>query len=335
MASTWIDTHKFYSKLQRICRSAKVPTLTTDEQKELFPKLVRTIGHSDFMDKMTQYIDELSLPEEERGYYEGIRVRMGEWYSAADSCQPFLAAHLAQWISNQSVLPDTYFVQKKEIESIEFIRHDDGTVELEIQNVGDKWPIKRTFSLKQRFLVYRFLESLTKGFNQTAANLAEDSGKEYNPEPNDALTSLFKNGDASLPSLLIGKHYFILKYFVEMNGDKKRFYTHRTISGNADNLKEDFLSAYAKGYVPKFNPETIPRATVKPVDGSSYDLVRKRHANGVLRIHVCHKIGILESRPKGAKSTETFPLCGIILEDGSLLMRSNFSEKDLFVDLLT
>lgn len=334
MASTWIETHKFYSKLQRISRAVKIPTLTKETQLDLFPKLVRTIGHSDFMDEMTQYIEELSLPEEDRGYHQGIRVRMGEWYSAAASCQPFLAAYLAAWISNQKVLPDTYFVQRKEIEAIEFIRHDDGTITIEIQNVGDKWPIKRTFSLKQRFLVYRFLESLTESFNQTDANLAKDFGTDYNPEPTDALTGLFKNGEASLTSMLIGRHYFILKYFAEMDGDKKRFYTHRTISGNADELKEDFISAYSKGYVPKFNPAQFPRRKVKPVAGSSYDLIRKRHPDGVLRIHICNNIGLLESRPKGAKSTETFPFCGIILEDGSLLMRSNFGEENFFINLL-
>ena len=217
MASTWIETHKFYSKLQRITRASKVPTLTKEEQLELFPKLVRTIGHSDFMGEMTQYIAELSLPEEDRGYYKGIRFRMGEWYTAADSCQPFLAGHLATWVSNQKVLPDTYFVQRKEIEGIEFIRHDDGSIEMEIKNKGDKWPIKRTFTLKQRFLVYRFLESLTKDFNQIDANLAEDFGREYNPEPNDTLTSVFKNGEASLSDMLIGRHYFVLKYFVEIS----------------------------------------------------------------------------------------------------------------------
>ena len=81
------------------------------------------------MEQMTQYIEELSIPNHERDVYDGIRVRMGEWYGAGASCQPFLAENLAQWIQKQTILPDTFFIQKKEIESIHFSRHADGSVD--------------------------------------------------------------------------------------------------------------------------------------------------------------------------------------------------------------
>ena len=80
MASTWIETDTFYRKLLSICRKIKLDlSLPQKDQIDLFPKLVRTIGHSDFMDQMAQYIEDWSLPEDDRDVYE-IRVRMGEWY---------------------------------------------------------------------------------------------------------------------------------------------------------------------------------------------------------------------------------------------------------------
>ena len=39
--------------------------------------------------------------------------------------------------------------------------------------------------------------------------------------------------------------------------------------------------------------------------------------------------------PKGAKTNHTFPFCAVILENGELLMRSNFTEESLFVSLLS
>ena len=78
--------------------------------------------------------------------------------------------------------------------------------------------ITRKYSVKQRFLVYRFLESCTKVFDQTSANITQDLGKDYDFEPTDALTSLFKTKDSSLEDLLIGRTYYVLKYFVGMKG---------------------------------------------------------------------------------------------------------------------
>ena len=335
MASTWIETNTFYNKLLSICWKFKLPVLSKNDQLDLFPKLVRTIGHSDFMDQMTQYIEELSLPEEDRDGYDDIRVRMGEWYSAPSSCQPFLAEYLADWTQRQSILPDTFFVQRKIIESIQFIRNSDGSVEVEIHNQGDKWPINRTFSVKQRFLVYRFLESCTKVFDQTSANIASDCGKDYDFEQTDKLTTMFKEKNESLEDLLVGRSYYVLKYFVGMDGDRKKFYTHRTISGDVDALKQDFMDSYTKGFVKQFAPQMYPRKVVKPVSTTGYGLVRKRHSDGTIRIHICGNIGIIESRQKGAKTSDTVPFCAVILENGELLMRSNFTEESLFVSLLS
>ena len=335
MASTWIETDTFYRKLLSICRKIKLPTLPQKDQIYLFPKLVRTIGHSDFMDQMAEYIEELSLPEDDRAPRGNIRVRMGEWYSAAASCQPFLAEYLADWTQTQPVLPDTYFIQRKVIESIQFVQHSDGSVEINIHNEGDQWPITRKYSVKQRFLVYRFLESCTKVFDQTSANITQDLGKDYDFEPTDKLTSLFKAKDTSLEDLLIGRTYYVLKYFVGMKGDRKQFYTHRTISGNADALTQDFIDGYTKGFVKQFAPQDYPRKTVQPVKPSTYDVIRKRHGAGTIRVHICGNIGVVESRPKGAKTNDTFPFCAVILENGQLLMRSNFNEEELLISMLS
>lgn len=335
MASTWIETHKFYNKLLSICRSYKLPTLSKEAQTDLFPKLVQTIGHSDFMDQMVQYIEELSYQEDDRDIYDDIRVRMGEWYAASSSCQPFLAEYLANWIQNQPVLPDTFFIQKKIIESIRFTRHSDGSIDIEIQNEGDKWSIKRTYSVKQRFLVYRFLESCTRAFDQVSANITRDLGKEYEFEPRDKFTKMFKEEDHALESELVGRSYYLLKYFVGMDGERKRFYTHRTISGNPDLLREDFLDSYAKGFVKQFVPQHYPRQVVQPVSSSCYDTLKKRHPDGTIRVHICDNIGVIESRPKGVKSSKTFPFCAVILENGELLMRNNFDEEPLLIRLLS
>ncbi len=211
----------------------------------------------------------------------------------------------------------------------------DGGIELEIQNEGDQWPVRRKFSLKQRFLVYRFLESITNSFDQVKANLAEDSNRTYTHEENDVLTNLFKaNKDPELTETVRGRHYFVLKYFIGVEDGRKKYYTHRTLSGNAEALKQDFLDSVTKGFVSKFTPKTFPRTTVATVHSSHYDKKYKTLPSGRLNIHIWGDVGILEIRPKGAKSKDCFPFIGAILPTGELVMRSDFAQQSLIVEAL-
>ena len=312
MASTWIETDTFYRKLLSICRKIKLPTLPQKDQIDLFPKIgtnyraFRLYGSNGAIHRRSvSSLKTIEPPQE---------ISESEWANgtaAAASCQPFLAEYLADWTQKQPVLPDTYFIQRKVIESIQFVQHSDGSVEINIHNEGDQWPITRKYSVKQRFLVYRFLESCTKVFDQTSANITQDLGKDYDFEPTDKLTSLFKTKDASLEDELIGRTYYVLKYFVGMKGGRKQFYTHRTLSGNVDALRQDFIDGYTKGFGKQFSPQDYPRNRIQPVKPSTYDVVRKRHDAGTIRIHICGNIGVVESRPKGAKTKDTFPFCAV------------------------
>ena len=91
-----------------------------------------------------------------------------------------------------------------------------------IHNKGDQWPINRKYSVKQRFLVYRFLESCTKEFDQKLSNIQRDKGNHYECEPRETLTRLFKEQNDSLHSELVGRSYYVLKYFVGMDGEKRK-----------------------------------------------------------------------------------------------------------------
>ena len=67
------------------------------------------------------------------------------------------------------------------------------------------------------------------------------------------------------------------------------------------------------------------------MSSNAYEVKRKRHQSGSIRIHICGDIGVVESRPKGAKTSDNFPFCAVILENGELII--SFHEKDLLVNL--
>ncbi len=335
MAKTWISTAKFYREISNVSYNLKMPNLTIEEQQSLYPQIIGSIAHSDFKSNMDEYIGELQFAEDERDIDNDIRVSHGDWFDRAATIRLFMSQYLAEWITAQPILPDTYFIQKKTISSVEWTRNQDGSVELVIHNEGDQWPIRRSYSVKQRFLIYKFLESITDSFEQVDANLRADSGKKKTYEAIDLLTAPFKNGDdATLNSLLEGRSYYVLKYCIGVEDTKRKFYTHRLVSGEVSALKEDFFRSVEQGYVPKFNPESITRPRVPPVKESSYTRKQKRLPDGTLNIHIWDSVGVVEIRPKGAKSKETFPLCAIILPDGQLLMRNQFESQELIEKVL-
>ncbi len=336
MAKTWIETSQFYRKLCDICKRLRLPTLTLEDKRAIFPKLVGMIAHSDFIHEMEEYIDMLEEPDKDR--FDGqIRVAFGDWYSAGKIAHPVLTAFLKDWIEKQPVLPDTYFIQYKTIEDISISREKDGGINIEISNEQDKWPLKRSFSLKQRFLWYRFLESVTKSHDQIFSNIQSDAGKQIPQfEESNALTELFKNHkDEELIEALKGRGYFILKYFVEYKEDKARFFTHRSISGKPAELQQDFFDSHAKGFIWKFNPDGVQRPMVKTVSSDSYDINRIRQDGGSIHVHWYKSFGVVEMRPTGAKTTDLYPYCAFILPNGELLMRSNFDSQTLLVEQLS
>ena len=335
MAKTWITTAKFYREISRVSHSLKMPNLTSEKQQILYPKIIGSIAHSDFKSNMDEYIGELQFPEEERDLKDDIRVSHGDWFGRAATIRLFMSQYLAEWITVQPIFPDTYFIQKKTISSVEWTRNQDGSVEMVLHNEGDQWPIRRSYSVKQRFLIYRFLESVTDSFEQVDANLHADAGKSRTYEAVDLLTAPFKNGeDATLNTLLQDRSYYILKYCIGVEDTKRQFYTHRLLSGDVSALKEDFFRSVEQGYVPKFNPDAIMRTRVPPVKASSYTRKQKRLPEGTLNIHIWDTVGVVEIRPKGAGSNETFPFCAIILPDGQLLMRNQFDSQELIEQTL-
>lgn len=335
MASTCISATKFYREIVSIEQQLKMPKLTREEQLDLYPKLVGTIAHSDFMSDMTTYIEQLNVPEEERDYPSEIRVRIGDWYSRSADIRLWMSSFLAEKTLQNKISPDTYFIQRKTIESMTLEQFEDGSIEITIVNQNDKWSISRKYSLKQRFLFYRFLESITNSFDQIKENLSNDADKSYTFEESDHLSKLFKeNKIMELTTAVQGRSYFILKYFVGVKDGRNKYYSHKDISGNVEALKSDFLDCHNKGFVKAFTPEAYVRPTVPPVNNSTYKRTQKRLPNGTLNIHIWNSIGVLEIREKGAKSSSCFPFCGLILPDGQLVMRANFDQKDLIVNAL-
>ena len=134
MASTCISATKFYREIVSIEQKLKMPKLTREEQLDLYPKLVGTIAHSDFMSDMTTYIEQLNVPEEDRDYPSEIRVRIGDWYSRSADIRLWMSSFLAEKTLQNKISPDTYFIQRKTIESMTLEQFEDGSIEIIIVN---------------------------------------------------------------------------------------------------------------------------------------------------------------------------------------------------------
>lgn len=183
--------------------------------------------------------------------------------------------------------------------------------------------------------VLEFFQSFTRIFDQKEANRSRDSRRKYKFEATDKLTKLLQHQPKDLESAMIGRKYYTLKYFTHVEAGKKCFQNYPKFFGSRAILLDRFEQDYNNGTLERFNPQNHPRPKVQPVKASSYTVKRKKHPDGTVRIHICNDIGILESRPRGAKSSHVFPLSGLILENGDLLMLGSLEDKSLFLSLLT
>ncbi len=107
MASTQIETPKFYRQITAIAYKLKMPTMSLNDQAELYANIVGSVAHDDFSECMAEYIAELESPAEDRPFPEDIRVRMEDWFSLSADTRLFMSEFRADHLKSSSILPDT------------------------------------------------------------------------------------------------------------------------------------------------------------------------------------------------------------------------------------